>query len=117
VSCQDENAERGYQTLDTRRSWHCGFLPPEEWTAHYWNDPNAFDGAWRMPDGSACDGCPGYFTQLPQIREAQEACWALRKGVLAIYYPDAPAVLLEAAKIADIAHSNHEAMRMAKTGS
>jgi hypothetical protein len=69
-----------------------------------------------MPDGSACDQCPGYFTQLPQIREAQEACWALRKGVLTVYYPDPPAVLLEAIKLADHAWSQDEARKMAQAG-
>jgi hypothetical protein len=103
----------GYQTEDTRRSWHCGFMDPSEWTTQYHCDPGAFDGAWAMPDGSACDQCPGYLTQLPQIQEAEAAVWALRKGVLPIYHPDASAVLLEAARLLDTAYSLHEAKRMA----
>jgi hypothetical protein len=94
--------------------WHCGWLSREEWTAQYFTDTSAFGGAWEMPDGTACDQCPGYLAQLPQVQEAEAVVWALRKGVLAIYHPDASAVLLEAARLLEASYSQVEAQRLAK---
>jgi hypothetical protein len=62
-----------------------------------------------MPDGSGvCDICPGYLAQLPQIKEAARATWALRKNVLPTYHPDPSAVLLDAVEIIDGSFSAYE---------
>ena len=113
--CRDPDSQV-YQTEDTRRSWHCGFLPREEWTTQYHNDPNAFDGAWEMPDGSACDQCPGYVARLRSVREAIDATWALRRGVLTLYHREPSALLLDALRVADHAFSQREARMAANAG-
>ena len=106
-----EDPSSGGMPLDTRRGWHCGWLEREEWTT-YQLDAKLFDGAFTFPDGAVCDTCPGYLSQLPQMREATRATWALRKGVLPVYYPDAPAVLLDAVEIIDGAFAAYEARQM-----
>jgi hypothetical protein len=112
TSCQRPQQDGG-MALDVRRSWHCGWLEREEWSEPYaFAADNLFDGAFTMPDGSQCDVCPGYLAELPQMKEAARATWALRKNVMATYYPAPPAVLLDAVEIIDGAFSAYEAKQI-----
>lgn len=91
-----------------RRSWHCGWLPREEWDPAYAFKDGLFDGAFTADDGTVCDTCPGWLEAMPAIREAGRATWALRKNVLPQYYPDPSAVLLDAVQVIDTAFANFE---------
>lgn len=113
ATCQDPDARQGFMPAEVRRSWHCGWLPREEWTAHAL-EAAMFDGGYAMDDGACCDVCPGYLATMPQAREASHATWALRKGVLAIYHPEPTALLLEAVRALDQAYSLYEARRNAE---
>lgn len=94
---------------DVRRTWHCGWMPRDEWSPAYAFKDGLFDGAFTMPNGEVCDTCPGYLAQLPQIKEAALATWALRKNVMATYHPEPSAVLLDAVALVDGAYSAFEA--------
>lgn len=115
-TCRDPDATVGYMPDEVRAGWHCGWMDRNEWTALTLT-PDMFEGGLEMPDGTACDVCPGYLRLLPQVSEAREACWALRKNVLPVYFPDASDVLLEAAKVLDQSFAEYEARRLAENAS
>lgn len=64
-------------------------------------------------DGTCPDVCPGWLARLPQMNEARQTVWALRKNALSMYCPDPPAVLLEAARVLDESYDVYEAKRAA----
>lgn len=115
-TCRDETSPVGYMPPEVRSSWHCGYMPEEEWTSPSL-DAQSFDGGFAMPDGSACNLCPGWIVAFPQVREAQEATWALRNQVLREYFPEPTALQLDAAREMDAAYKLLEARRLATPGS
>ena len=54
ASCRDATAGSGYMPEEVRRSWHCGWMPREEWTALAL-EPTMFDDGFRLEDGAVCD--------------------------------------------------------------
>lgn len=112
-TCRDPSARIGYQDPSTRAAWQCGWMLPEERTTSALT-ADMFDGGFAFDDGAACDLCPGYLAQLPQVAEAADATWALRKNVLPLYYDQPSALLLDAVRLLDQTYSAFEARKIAE---
>lgn len=58
--------------------------------------------------------CPGYLVAQPQIHEAKAAAEARKSGCLPLYFPNATAPLLEAARLLQGAYAKYEADEIAR---
>lgn len=113
TTCRDPSARVGYQDPSIRAAWQCGWMAPEERSLNALT-PDMFDGGFAFDDGTCCDICPGYLAQLPQVAEAADATWALRKNVLPLYFDDPSALLLDAVKVLDQSYSAYEGRKIAE---
>lgn len=66
---------------------HCGFLERDDWRAPGPIPIGGYQG----------DTCPGFFSSLPQMREAELARFALEHHALPLYFPNNESVILLAA--------------------
>jgi hypothetical protein len=93
--------------IDVRRSWHCGYLPPDEWTEH--DGPNMPPIRGKRPtpqlseDKSVArfqfetDVCPGWICRQSAMNQAVEACTAMEAGELDVFFPGRGNAILQAA--------------------
>lgn len=100
----------GAVSLETRESWHCGYLPEESWRP------------CELPPQLGADGdpvklheigvCPGYLVRLPAVVECAQAGAALEKGELSTFFPGQQAALLEGAMLSVQAFNLYEIGRV-----
>jgi len=67
-SCMDPGADVGYVEERVRASWHCGWMPKEDWAPGKADLPEAFGNT-----PYDCDVCPGWLVRQPIVTEIMQA--------------------------------------------
>lgn len=122
-ACRNPDRVPHYRNRETRRSWHCGYMEPEEWTecripASLGTRPIVFndESGKKLADREII--CPGWLVRQPEVEEAARACSARKDGVLDLYFPNQEHAVLEAAEwmAASISEYEAEELRKMKSG-
>lgn len=109
--CDDGKRDRRAPLdMATRRAWHCGWLPREEWAGI------AYGGMAKIGDADLTELaiCPGWLVRQPRITEIARAHWALEKGALKAYCPTKDKALLDGVAVLAQAWAKKEAEDMQK---
>lgn len=108
-----------YQPEERRRSYHCGYMEPEEWTelrlpvTRETERVLFYDPAGnRLPDEDIV--CPGWLVRLPEVLEGAHAYSVRKDGAIEQYYPNLENAVLEAADVVALAVSEYEAEQLRK---